>query len=128
MLPGLTAGHVRWFIKLYASSEQRAHGSKVGRHLLNYKSSHANTFLDKMEQPEQALINDKTNLVFMTLTKVEGQLFLNQTGRFLLPSTMVTTTLSMFTQPMQSTPSPILSSLYIKTNPLKGYHDVYHGL
>jgi hypothetical protein len=35
-----------------------------------------------MVPPEQAPNNDKTNMVFMTIAEVDGQLFTDQTGCF----------------------------------------------
>jgi hypothetical protein len=69
-----------------------------------------------MEQPEQVLNNDKTDMVFMTLTKVEGQIFTNQTGHSLSPPSVATTTPSFLKLSMQTTSSPIQSSRNIEPN------------
>ena len=48
------------------------------------KSSHASDsdpVVNHMDDHEQALNNDKTNMVFMTIVEVVGQLFTDQTGR-----------------------------------------------
>ncbi|KAL7475966.1 LOW QUALITY PROTEIN: hypothetical protein ACHAW6_001856 [Cyclotella cf. meneghiniana] len=37
-------------------------------------------------QPQQLPLNDKTNMMFMTMVDIQGQLFTDQTGRFLITS------------------------------------------
>jgi hypothetical protein len=44
------------------------------------RASDSNPLLNHMEEHEQAPNNDKTNMVFMTIVKVAGQLFTDQTS------------------------------------------------
>ncbi|KAL7480913.1 hypothetical protein ACHAW6_006598 [Cyclotella cf. meneghiniana] len=81
-----------------------------------------------MEGCKQAPYNDKTNMVFMTIADIEGQLFTDQTGHFLSPPIVDIITLSFFY---------VVDANYIKwyliksrhhTKLLQAYTDVYHYL
>ena len=50
------------------------------------KSALATITLEPMEAPPQLPLNDKTNMVFMTMLDIEGQLFTDQTGCFPISS------------------------------------------
>ncbi|KAL7475798.1 hypothetical protein ACHAW6_001698, partial [Cyclotella cf. meneghiniana] len=50
------------------------------------KAASATIALDPMDAPPQLPLNDKANMVFMTMVDIQGQLFTDQTGRFLVTS------------------------------------------
>jgi hypothetical protein len=78
--PGLTSDRVRRFIKPSQACEQ-GHMDQRRAGICSTKSSHdSDAALDHMDEHEQAPNNDKTNMVFMTLVEVAGQLFTDQTG------------------------------------------------
>jgi hypothetical protein len=80
----LTSERVRQFIKPSQASEQ-GHMDQKRANVRSTKSSpdrEASPEPDLMVEHKQAPNNDKTNMVFMTMVKVEGQLFTDQTGRF----------------------------------------------
>jgi hypothetical protein len=66
-----------------------------------------------MEPPEQAPHNDKTNMVFLTLAEVEGQLFTDQTGRFPVTSSRGNNYIVIFY---------VVDANYIKSYPIKSRH------
>ena len=68
---------------------------------------------DTMEPPEQAPHNDKTNMVFLTLAEVEGQLFTDQTGRFPVTSSRGNNYIVIFY---------VVDANYIKSYPIKSRH------
>ncbi|KAL7479397.1 LOW QUALITY PROTEIN: hypothetical protein ACHAW6_005129 [Cyclotella cf. meneghiniana] len=74
------------------------------------KSQCVTTTPDPMEEPQQAPLNDKTNMAFITTVDIQGQLFTDQTGRFPLNSNRGNNYVVIFTQLMQTTSSLILSS------------------
>ena len=78
---GPTSDRVRQFIKPSAQSEQ-GHMDQKRTGIRSTKSSFVNTLPNPMDEPDQAPNNDKTNIVFMTLAEVEGELFTDQTGHF----------------------------------------------
>ncbi|KAL7476782.1 hypothetical protein ACHAW6_002618 [Cyclotella cf. meneghiniana] len=115
---GLTSDHVRCFIKSSKQCEQ-GHMDQRRQGIHSTKSSHANppsNTINTMEEPEQAPQKNKTNIVFMTITKAEGQLFSDQTGRFASHPTKTTTTLCFSTLLMPTSSSPTPSSLTTKPN------------
>ncbi|KAL7481872.1 hypothetical protein ACHAW6_007552 [Cyclotella cf. meneghiniana] len=50
------------------------------------KSQAVITIPDPMEKPQQLPLNDKTNIVFITMVDIQGHLFTDQTGCFPLTS------------------------------------------
>ncbi|KAL7474035.1 hypothetical protein ACHAW6_000034 [Cyclotella cf. meneghiniana] len=66
---------------------------------------------DPMAAPPQETLNDKTNMVFMTMAVIEGQLFTDQTGLF--PSMLIT---SNHTQSSQDTEqNSLCTTTYTRT-------------
>jgi hypothetical protein len=66
-----------------------------------------------MVPPEQAPNNDKTNMVFMTIAEVDGQLFTDQTGRFPITSSRGHNYIVIFY---------VVDANYIKSYPIKSRH------
>ncbi|KAL7484256.1 hypothetical protein ACHAW6_009898, partial [Cyclotella cf. meneghiniana] len=83
--PGLTSTRVRRFVK---PSEYSAMGHLDQRRqgIRSTKTMTATPTADSMEEPQQLPLNDKTNMVFMTMVDIDGQLFTDQTGRFPITS------------------------------------------
>eukprot|EP00804_Cyclotella_cryptica_P020487 CCRYP_019795-RA/>CCRYP_019795-RA protein AED:0.41 eAED:0.41 QI:0/-1/0/1/-1/1/1/0/277 len=114
---GLTSNRVRQFIKPSATStlghmdQTRAgiRSTKAARIHPACCSSPHNT----MEPPQQAPNNDKTNMVFLTIAKVDGQLFTDQTGRFPVTSSRGNNYIVIFY---------IVDANYIKSYPIKSRH------
>jgi hypothetical protein len=78
------------------------------------KSSHvSDTDLDHMHEHEQAPNNDKTNMVFMTLVEIAGQLFTDQTGRLPVTSNHGNNCIVIFYA---------VDPNYIKAYPIKSRH------
>ncbi|KAL7475356.1 hypothetical protein ACHAW6_001272 [Cyclotella cf. meneghiniana] len=85
---GLTSDRVRKFIKPLQASEQ-GHMDQQRANIRSTKSSsarQASIQLDHMIEHPQTPNNDKTNMVFMTMVEIDGQLFTDQTGRFPITS------------------------------------------
>ncbi|KAL7478501.1 hypothetical protein ACHAW6_004261 [Cyclotella cf. meneghiniana] len=79
--PGLTSTRVRWFIKpsehhLMGHLDQRKQGIR------STKSPPTTSLPNPMAEPPQLPLNDKTNMVFMTMVDIQGQLYTDQTGHF----------------------------------------------
>eukprot|EP00804_Cyclotella_cryptica_P020212 CCRYP_010897-RA/>CCRYP_010897-RA protein AED:0.45 eAED:0.45 QI:0/0/0/1/0/0/2/0/141 len=68
---------------------------------------------DTMELHEQAPKCDKTNMVFMTITKVDSQLFTDQTGPFPITSNQGNNYIVIFY---------VVDANYIKSYPIKSCH------
>eukprot|EP00804_Cyclotella_cryptica_P002148 CCRYP_006557-RA/>CCRYP_006557-RA protein AED:0.44 eAED:0.44 QI:0/-1/0/1/-1/1/1/0/148 len=66
-----------------------------------------------MDLPEQAPNNDKTNMVFMTIAEVDGQLFTNQTGCFPVTPSQGNNCIVIFY---------VVDANYIKPYPIKSRH------
>ena len=114
---GLTSNRVRRFIKPDAISEL-GHMDQTRAGIRSTKSSllpptENPPLPDTMEPPEQAPHNDKTNMVFLTLAEVEGQLFTDQTGRFPVTSSRGNNYIVMFY---------VVDANYIKSYPIKSRH------
>eukprot|EP00804_Cyclotella_cryptica_P012311 CCRYP_019987-RA/>CCRYP_019987-RA protein AED:0.25 eAED:0.25 QI:0/0/0/1/0/0/2/0/275 len=79
---GLTSGRVRWFIKPseHGQMDQKQTGMSFT------KSSNCQPLQDTMDKLEQAPNSDETNMVFVTLPKIKGQLPTDQTGCFPITS------------------------------------------
>ncbi|KAL7486330.1 hypothetical protein ACHAW6_011923 [Cyclotella cf. meneghiniana] len=80
----LTSEHVRCFIKrleydLMGYLDQRRQGTR------STKSSSATTTPDPIKEPQQLSLNDKTNMVFINMVDIQGQLT-DQTGPFPIAS------------------------------------------
>ncbi|KAL7484349.1 hypothetical protein ACHAW6_011438 [Cyclotella cf. meneghiniana] len=74
---------------------------------------------DPMEEPQQMPLNYKSNMVFMTMIDIQGQLFTDQMGRFPLTfnrdNTYVINSISL----MQTTSSPPPSNYTTEMNSRK---------
>eukprot|EP00804_Cyclotella_cryptica_P020406 CCRYP_012624-RA/>CCRYP_012624-RA protein AED:0.67 eAED:0.42 QI:0/0/0/0.75/0/0/4/0/921 len=68
---------------------------------------------DTMELPDQAPNNNKTNMVFMTIAEVDGQLFTDQTGHFSVTSIRCYNYMVIFY---------VVDANYIKSYPIKSCH------
>jgi len=112
---GLTSERVQKFIK---PSEPSEHGHMDQRrtNIRTTKSSSARTAspeLDYMIEHEQAPNNDKTNMVFLTIVDIKGQLFTDQTGRFPVASNHGNNDIVIFYAVVPN---------YIKSYPIKSRH------
>ncbi|KAL7479566.1 LOW QUALITY PROTEIN: hypothetical protein ACHAW6_005291 [Cyclotella cf. meneghiniana] len=81
----LTSTRVWHFVKpleynLMGHLDQRRQGIR------STKSHSVTTIPDPMEELQQLTLNDKTNMVFMTMVNIQGHLFTDQTGRCPLTS------------------------------------------
>ena len=85
--PQLTDDRVRRFIK-FSEEQEMGHMDQRRKGIRSTKTKPAtpDTAEDHMVQYQQEPLNDKTNMVFMTLHECEGQLYSDQTGRFPLTS------------------------------------------
>ena len=83
--PGLTSTRVRWFIK---PSEHHlgGHLDQCKQGIRSTESPPTTSLPDPMAEPPQLPLNDKTNMVFMTMVDIQGQLYTDQTGRFPITS------------------------------------------
>ncbi|KAL7477478.1 hypothetical protein ACHAW6_003284 [Cyclotella cf. meneghiniana] len=81
---GLTSGRVHHFVKPLEFNLM-GHLDQSHEGIRSTKSSSATTSPDTMEEPEQLPLNDKTNMVFLTMVNIQGQLFSN-TGQFPITS------------------------------------------
>ncbi len=127
---GLTSDRVQCFIKPNMQCEQ-GHMDQRRQGIRSTKSSHAKNphdNIDTMEIPDQAKNNDKTNMVFITIAKTEGQLFTDQTGCFPVTSNRGNNYIVLFY---------VIDANFIKSYPIKSrhrtklitaYNDVYHYL
>ena len=112
---GLTSERGRKFIKPSQACKQ-GHMDQRLAYIRSTKSSlakEASPELDHMVEHEQAPENNKTNMVFMTMVKVEGQLFTDQTGRFPVTSNRGNNYIVMFYA---------VDPNYIKSYPIKSRH------
>ncbi len=112
---GLTSDRVRKFIKPSEASE-KGHMDQRRANIRSTKSSpvsrtsHEN---DHMIEHEQTPNNDKTNMVFMTMVEINGQLFTDQTGRFPVTSNRGNNYIVIFYA---------VDPNYIKSYPIKSRH------
>jgi hypothetical protein len=77
------------------------------------RASNSDSELNHMDKHEQAPNNDKTNMVFMTIVEVEGQLFTDQTGRLPVTSNQGNNYIVVFYA---------VDPNYIKSYPIKSRH------
>eukprot|EP00804_Cyclotella_cryptica_P023498 CCRYP_012117-RA/>CCRYP_012117-RA protein AED:0.24 eAED:0.24 QI:0/0/0/1/0/0/3/0/464 len=118
---GLTSNRVRHFIKPSAISElgnmdeTRAgiRSTKMSHVNLTHTTTGSSPTPDTMELPEQALNKDKTNMVFMTIAEVDGQLFTDHTVRFPVTSSRGHNYIIIFY---------VVNASYIKSYPIKSCH------
>ncbi|KAL7482174.1 hypothetical protein ACHAW6_007869 [Cyclotella cf. meneghiniana] len=80
---GLTSDRVQKFIK---PSQAIEHGHMDQRQANIQSTKPASIQPDHMVKHPQTPNNDKTNMVFMTMVDIDGQLFTDQTGRFPITS------------------------------------------
>eukprot|EP00804_Cyclotella_cryptica_P009708 CCRYP_011254-RA/>CCRYP_011254-RA protein AED:0.28 eAED:0.25 QI:0/-1/0/1/-1/1/1/0/682 len=80
---GLTSDRVRKFIRPSSPSEQ-GHMDQSRAYIRSTRQSPntSSTPTDHMTEHPQAPNNNKTNVVYMSIIEVDGQLFTDQTGRF----------------------------------------------
>eukprot|EP00804_Cyclotella_cryptica_P026162 CCRYP_013041-RA/>CCRYP_013041-RA protein AED:0.40 eAED:0.40 QI:0/0/0/1/0/0/3/0/294 len=110
---GLTSDRTRRFIKPSELSEL-GHMDQRRAGIRYTKSSYASPPSPvTMEVHEQAPGRDKSHMVFMTLTKVDGQLFTDQTGSFPVTSNCDNTYIVIFYA---------VDANYIKFYPIKSCH------
>jgi hypothetical protein len=106
---------VQKFIKPTQASEQ-GHMDQCRAHIHSTKSSsvrEASPELNHMVEHEQAPNNDKTNMVYMTMIDIKGQLFMDQTGRFPIISNRGNKYIIIFYA---------VDHNYIKFYPIKSWH------
>jgi hypothetical protein len=114
---GLTPDRVRRFIKPSAINKL-GHMDQTKAGTRSTKSSRipqpeSPPPPDSMEPPNQAPQNDKTNMVFLTIAEVNGQLFTDQTGRFPVTSNKGNNYIVIFY---------VVDANYIKSYPIKSRH------
>ena len=109
---GLTSDCVQRIIKPSEPCEQ-GHMDQRRAGIGSTKSSSACRLPDTMDKPEQAPYNNKTNMVFMTIADVEGQLFTDQTGCFPITSNRGHNYIVIFY---------VIDANYIKSYPIKSCH------
>jgi hypothetical protein len=114
---GLTPDRVRRFIKPSAINKL-GHMDQTKAGTRSTKSSRipqpeSPPPPDSMKPPNQAPQNDKTNMVFLTIAEVNGQLFTDQTGRFPVTSNKGNNYIVIFY---------VVDANYIKSYPIKSRH------
>ncbi|KAL7482665.1 hypothetical protein ACHAW6_012248, partial [Cyclotella cf. meneghiniana] len=121
---GLTSKRVCRFIE---PSEFHAMGhlDQWRQGIRSTKAATATISLDPMETPPQLALNEKTNMVFMTMVDIQGQLFINQTGRFPITSNRGNNYIVIFyTADANHIKSYPIKSCH-RTELLQAYNDVY---
>ncbi len=89
------------------------------------KSALATITLDPMEALPQLPLNDKTDMVFMTMADIQGQLFTDQAGRFPVTSNRGNKyTVIFYTVDANHIKSYPIKSRH-STELLRAYNDVY---
>ncbi|KAL7534864.1 hypothetical protein ACHAXR_006130 [Thalassiosira sp. AJA248-18] len=80
--PSLTSKRVRKFIKIVSEAEM----GHIDQRKVGIRSTKVDTDPDSMEPVPQTPLNNKAHHVYMSIAKVEGRLYSNQTGRFPITS------------------------------------------
>ncbi|KAL7480206.1 hypothetical protein ACHAW6_011040 [Cyclotella cf. meneghiniana] len=121
---GLTCKRVCHFIKP-SEFHTMGHLDQWHQGICSTKAALATITHDPMETPPQLPLNDKTNMVFMAMVDVQGQLFTDQTGQFSITSFRGNNYMVIFyTVDVNHIKSYPIKSSY-RTELLRAYNDVY---
>ncbi|KAL7476645.1 hypothetical protein ACHAW6_002493 [Cyclotella cf. meneghiniana] len=127
---GQTSDRVQKFVKPSQASAQ-GHMDQQQAYICSTKSSPVRLpppELDHMINHKQTPHNDKTNMFFMTMLKIKGQLFTNQTGCFSVSSNRGNNLLSYSMLPVPITRNHYPIKSRHRTKLLKAYEEVYQFL